>query len=82
MTKTREYVEHRFKKAIGIPGTRSYHEFIPLSESNIAMSYCSKDQELATTFSFLNKDKVSDAVNVLKHWILLAAIMIITGGLV
>ena len=63
MTKTPEYVEHRFTKAFAIPGTRSYHEFMPHSENNIGMNYCSKDQELATTFSFLNKDKVSDAVN-------------------
>ena len=49
--------------AITIPGTRSYHEFIPLSENTTAMKYCSKDQEVATTFSFLNEDKVSDAVN-------------------
>ena len=48
-----------------------------------------KDQEVATTFSFLNEDKVIDAVNsneepseMLNHWILLAAFMIITGGLV
>ena len=27
------------------------------------MKYCSKDQEVATTFSFLNEDKVSDDVN-------------------
>ena len=27
------------------------------------MRYCSKDQEVATPFSFLNKDKKSDAVN-------------------
>ena len=49
--------------AITIPGTRSYHEFIPLSENTIAMKCFSKDQEVATTFSFLNEDKKSDAVN-------------------
>ena len=27
------------------------------------MKYCSKDQEVATTFFFLNEDKVSDATN-------------------
>ena len=63
LTKTWESLEDRFTKAITIPGTRSYHEFILLSENTIAMRYCSKDQEVATTFSFLNKDKKSDAVN-------------------
>ena len=29
----------------------------------MAMKYCSKDQEVATTFSFSNEDKVGDAVN-------------------
>ena len=32
LTKTRKSLENRFTKAITIPGTRSYHEFIPLSE--------------------------------------------------
>ena len=31
LTKTRESLKERFTKAITIPGTRSYHEFIPLS---------------------------------------------------
>ena len=63
MAKTRESLEDRFTKAITIPGTRNYHEFIPLRENTIAMKYCSKDQEVATSFSFSNEDKVSDAVN-------------------
>ena len=63
MTKTQESLEDGFAKAITIPDTRSYHEFIPLSENTIPMNYCSKVQEVATTFFFLNKDKVSDAVN-------------------
>ena len=62
MNKTRESLEDRFAKAITIPSTREYHEFIPLSENTTAMKYCSKDQEVATTFSFSNEDKVSDAV--------------------
>ena len=63
MTKTQEPLEDRFAKAITIPGTRNYHEFIPLSENTITMKYCRKDQQVATTSSFLNEDKVSDAVN-------------------
>ena len=52
------------------------------------MKYCSNGQEVATTFSFSNEDKVSDAVNSnesyenIKALYFLAAIMIITGGLV
>ena len=63
LTKTQESLDNRFATAITIPGTMSYHEFIPLSENTIAIKYCSKDQEVATTFSFLNEDKVSDAVS-------------------
>ena len=55
LTKTQESSEDRFPKVIS--GTRSYHEFIPLSENSIAMKYCSKDQEVATTFSFSMKIK-------------------------
>ena len=56
LTKTQEPLEDRFAKAMTIPGTRRYHEFIPLNKNTIAMKYCSKDQEVATTFSFLNED--------------------------
>ena len=63
LTKTQESLDDRFATAITIPGTMSYHEFIPLSENTIATKYCSKDQEVATTFSFLNEGKVSDAVS-------------------
>ena len=66
----------------------NYHEFIPLSGNTTAMKYCSNGQEVATTFSLSNEDKVSDAVNSnesyenIKALYFLAAIMIITGGLV
>ena len=63
LTKTLESLEDRFAKAITIPASRSYHELIPLSENTIAMKYCSNYQEVATTFSFLNEDKVSDTLN-------------------
>ena len=63
MIKTQKSLDDRFVKATTIPGTRSYHEFIPISENTIAMKYWSKDQVVATTFSFSNKDKVSDTVN-------------------
>ena len=53
---------------ITILGTRSYHEFIPLSENTIAVKYCRKDQEVATTLFFSNEEKVSDAVNSNKEW--------------
>ena len=63
MIKTWECFVDRFAKAVTISGTNSYHEFIPHSENNIAMKYWSKNQEVATTFSFSNEDKVCDAVN-------------------
>ena len=56
LTKTQEPLEDRFAKAMTIPGTRRYHEFIPLNKNTTPMKYCSKDQEVATTFSFLNED--------------------------
>ena len=39
MIKTHKSLEDRFAKATTIPGTRSYHEFIPISENTIAMKY-------------------------------------------
>ena len=43
LIKTPDNSKDRFAKAITIPGTRSYHEFIPPSENTIAMKYCNKD---------------------------------------
>ena len=57
LNKTQEFLEDTFAKAITIPGTRSYPEFIPLSENIIDMKCCRKDQEEATIFSFLNEDR-------------------------
>ena len=39
MIKTHKSLEDRFAKETTIPGTRSYHEFIPISENTIAMKY-------------------------------------------
>ena len=52
LVQTRESLVERFTKAVTIPGTRSYHEFIPISKNSISMKYCSEDKEVATTFSF------------------------------
>ena len=63
LIKTREPLKDKFAKTVTIPGTRSYYEFLPLGENTVAMKYCSKYQEVPTTFSFSNDDKVGDAVN-------------------
>ena len=58
LVETRKSLEERFSNAVTIPGSRSFHEFIPLTENTIAMKYCSKDEEVATTFSFSHEMKV------------------------
>ena len=57
LIKTKESLEDRLAKAITIPGTTSYYEFIPFSENVTATKCCSKDQEVVTTFSFQIKIK-------------------------
>ena len=52
-------VNNRFVKAIAIPDTSCYHEFIPISQNTVAMKYCSKDQEVATTFSLETSKNVT-----------------------
>ena len=61
-------LKYRCAKVITVLGTRSYHEFIPLSENTIALKYSRKDQEVATTLFFSNEEKVNDAVNSNKEW--------------
>ena len=34
----------RFKKVFIVPGTRSYHQFIPIVRDEIAMKECSEDE--------------------------------------
>ena len=38
-------LEDRFKNVQTLPGTRSFHEFIPISERQIAAKRCSDDEE-------------------------------------
>ena len=40
-----------------------FHEFIPLTENTIAMKYCSKDEEVVTTFSFSHENESAPNVN-------------------
>ena len=45
-------MEERYKRADAVPGTRSFHQFIPISDSIIGAKYVSDDQYYAVQFDF------------------------------
>ena len=45
-------MEERYKRADTVPGTRSFHQFIPISDSIIGAKYVSDDQYHAVQFVF------------------------------
>ena len=45
-------MEERYKRADTVPGTRSFHQFIPISDSIISAKYVSDDQYYAIQFDF------------------------------
>jgi len=52
----RQQLSKRFEPLTTIPGTRSFHEFIPIDSNTITTKYCSEDTDIALTFVF-SKDK-------------------------
>ncbi len=52
MEVTREKLKTRFLDAKTIPGTRSYHHFVPLSSSCIGTKRASIDEQYASKFDF------------------------------
>ena len=46
-------MEERYKRADTVPGTRSFHQFIPISDSIIGAKYVSDDQYYAVLFDFI-----------------------------
>ena len=45
-------MEERYKRADLVPGTRSFHQFIPISDSIIGAKYVSDHQYYAIQFDF------------------------------
>ena len=52
MEVTRENLKTRFLEAKAVPGTRSYHHFVPLSSSCIGTKRTLTDEEYASKFDF------------------------------
>ena len=45
-------MEERYKRADNVPGTKSFHQFIPISHLIIGTKYVSDDQYYAVQFDF------------------------------
>ena len=48
-------MEERYKRADTVPGTRSFHQFIPISDSVIGAKYVSDNQHYAILCQILHK---------------------------
>ena len=48
----RQHMQERYASAKTLPGTRSYHQFIPLLHSKIGAKYVSEEEQFAFTFDF------------------------------
>jgi hypothetical protein len=49
----RDNWEHRFECIHAVPGTRSYHQFIPVSEVEIGVKRCSSDENFSLKYNFM-----------------------------
>lgn len=52
IVEVRQRMLERYVSAKTLPGTRSYHQFIPLSHSKIGVKYVSEEEQFAFTFDF------------------------------
>lgn len=52
LSETRQHLENRFKQAKTVPGTRSYHQFVPLSTASIGTKRVSADEDFTLVFNF------------------------------
>ena len=57
MEQTRNKLADRFSIATTVPGTRSFHQIVPLLKSIVSMKQVSGDDDFALEFDFLNKKK-------------------------
>ena len=57
MGQTRNKLADRFSIATTVPGTRSFHQIVPLSKPIVSMKWVSDDDGFALEFDFLNKKK-------------------------
>ena len=48
-------VQKRFGNIKIIPGTRSFHEFIPITPNEMRVSFCSENQDICQTHNFKRK---------------------------
>ena len=60
LSETRFFLEDRFFKASNIPGTRNFHQFVPLGDHKIATKRCSEDREIALVHSFIPNTTVAE----------------------
>ena len=57
MELARNRLADRFSTTTTIPGTRSFHQYVPTSKSTISMKRVSDDDDFSLTYDFINKRK-------------------------
>ncbi len=54
----RAFLEKRFEGTFSVPGTRTFHQFIPVSDYTVAAKRCSDDNEHVLQHDLLRKPSV------------------------
>jgi len=68
LKETREFLDSRFEIIKSpMPGTRTFHEFSPISECKVAVKRCSEGKEFTLVHDFINKSKISHNYTVLQY---------------
>ena len=60
MEKTRELLKARFSLGSTVPGTRSFHVFVPQGNGVIAFKRCAEDESFAEMHNFLSTSQNAD----------------------
>ena len=60
LQETRIFLQDRFVNASTIPGTRNFHQFVPVGNLKIATKRCSEDREIALVHNFNPNTTVTD----------------------
>ena len=64
MEQTRNKISDRFSIATTVPGTKSFHQIVPLSKSIVSMKRISDDDDFALEFDFFNKEKNYECIQI------------------
>ena len=66
-TRVRDFLCERYKKGKTVPGTRSFHHFIPTTTTPISYKCTSEDNKCVGTFNIVKGTLEKDSTNDIEH---------------